>query len=69
MTVFKYDQASGGKMVYDHLTDGIMWAEGLFYDGVKIIVLAPLNNASWSFSSHSVKFRVDRKRKRILPLV
>lgn len=49
-TVFRYDLVSGSEITYDHLTDGIMWAQGLFSDSVKIIALAPFNIASWSFS-------------------
>lgn len=52
-TVFRYDLVSGSEITYDHLTDGIMWAQGLFSDSVKIMVLAPFNTASWSFSEHS----------------
>lgn len=31
-SMFSYDLVSGSKITYDHLTDGIMWAQGLFSD-------------------------------------
>lgn len=30
--LFRYDLKSGSESTYDHLTDGIMWAQGLFSD-------------------------------------
>lgn len=48
-SVFGCDLTSGSGITYDQLTDGIMWAQGLFSLPVKITCLAPLGGASWSF--------------------
>lgn len=48
-SVFGCDLTSGSGITYDQLTDGIMWAQGLFSLPVKITFLAPFGGASWSF--------------------
>lgn len=48
-TVLRCDLMSGSRITYDQLTDGIMWAQGLFSLPVKITFLAPFSSARWSF--------------------
>lgn len=48
-SVFGCDLTSGSPITYDQLTDGTMWAQGLFSLPAKITFLAPFGGASWPF--------------------
>lgn len=62
MTVFRFDLLSGSKIIYDHLTDGIMWAQGLFSDSVKISLgTFQYGQLVFFYPPHSIKFRLKKE--------